>query len=117
MSYSITLPWPDARLSPNSRTNWHIKAKLVASHREYARLMAYGCPEFPHGQPFSLCLYFYPPDRRHRDLDNCYSMCKAYQDGICDALGINDSAIQWVELRFCRVQSAGQVKFIFREEI
>jgi hypothetical protein len=38
-------------------------------------------------------------------------MCKAYQDGIFERLGINDSRIVMVELRFGAVYQGGGVVF------
>jgi crossover junction endodeoxyribonuclease RusA len=40
--------------------------------------------------PIPLRVTFCPPDKRHRDRDNCIAMCKAYMDGIADALVVND---------------------------
>jgi hypothetical protein len=44
----------------------------------------------------------YPPDRHARDDDNLAASCKAYRDGIAQALGCDDSLfdqqpIQWGE--------------------
>jgi hypothetical protein len=35
-------------------------------------------------------LFFYPPDKRHRDLDNMLASVKYGLDGIAEAWGIND---------------------------
>ena len=37
---------------------------------------------------------FAPPSRRRIDLDNCIASCKAYFDGIADALGVDDSTFR-----------------------
>lgn len=39
----------------------------------------------------AVCLVFVPPDRRHRDLDNCIASIKAGLDGLADVLGVDDS--------------------------
>lgn len=38
----------------------------------------------------ALTITFVPPDRRQRDHDNMIASTKALQDGIADALGVND---------------------------
>lgn len=45
----------------------------------------------PADGPIHVTLTFYPPDKRRRDLDGCISACKAYLDGLADALGVDDS--------------------------
>lgn len=37
------------------------------------------------------CIFSPPPIKRNRDLDGLLSSCKAYFDGIADAIGIDDS--------------------------
>jgi CPA2 family monovalent cation:H+ antiporter-2 len=69
---------------------------------------------YPSGD-VDVSVIFYPPDRRRRDLDNCYSMCKAYQDGIFQALGLDDSRIRTVTLRFGRPRDRGYVAFYVME--
>ena len=43
-----------------------------------------------HDGPITLHLTFCEPDKRHRDRMNVEASCKAYFDGIADALGVND---------------------------
>jgi crossover junction endodeoxyribonuclease RusA len=38
----------------------------------------------------SLTIEFYPPSRRHYDLDNCLASIKSGLDGLADALQVND---------------------------
>lgn len=45
--------------------------------------------KLPEGR-LHLWIDFYPPDRRRRDDDGLLASCKAYRDGIADALGIDD---------------------------
>ena len=49
------------------------------------------------------------PDRRKRDMDNCLAMMKPYQDGICDALGVDDSRIKRTVLEWGDVVKGGKV--------
>ena len=38
-----------------------------------------------------VCIEFYPPDKRKRDIDNMLASSKAGIDGIAQAIGIDDS--------------------------
>lgn len=81
----VILPWPYEALWPNARPHWAQKAKAVKAYRFAAKTMCNGaklgvvritfCPK-----PFGPL-----PDK-----DNCISAFKAGQDGIADALGVND---------------------------
>lgn len=88
----IVLPWPAAALSPNSRAHWQVLYQAKKRARRQARLLtdtqvAY---RFPGTPPFHLHMTFFPPSRRHYDLDNLVGRMKAPIDGMCDSLQIND---------------------------
>lgn len=94
---TIVLPIPDRNLSPNGRGHWSGKSRLTKNARRLAKLLtleAIGRDYHAHGRPvpafagYSLAHYF-PTDAR-RDDDNADAACKAYRDGIADALGIDD---------------------------
>lgn len=88
---SISLPWPDPVLSPNSRAHWSRRAKAVKAARTQAYWLAHmGMTDLPDG-PVPVRVVFHPPDKRGRDLDNMLASCKAYLDGISDAYGVNDA--------------------------
>jgi hypothetical protein len=91
---TITLPLPHKRLSPNARSHWRAKAAQTKVHRQRARLLTL---EALNGQPaptFSgYRLAFFLPDARNRDDDNLAASCKAYRDGIADALRVDDSTL------------------------
>lgn len=91
---SITLPWPDKRLSPNARHH----RLAVAPVRKAARSDAmWACKaakmHFPHLRDVGLHLRvtFHPPDLRRRDLDNMLASIKSQLDGIADVIGVDDS--------------------------
>jgi len=89
----IVLPWPDKVLSPNSRTHWAVRSKAVKKAREgafYATLDAGWKPIQQTGK-IGLHWYFYVPSLRRYDDDNLEASCKAYRDGIADALKIDDN--------------------------
>lgn len=90
----IDLPWPAPELSPNSRVHWARKAPKVKHARMAAfALLSASVParerklDWP---KVGVRVEFFPPDRRHRDRDNIQASCKAYFDGISDAIGIDD---------------------------
>lgn len=88
----IRLAWPSPKLSPNSRVNW----RQVRAASKLARTEAFALTKAARLRvgagdvPVMIDMEFLPPDRRHRDLDNCISSTKAHRDGIADALGVND---------------------------
>ena len=111
---TISLPWPDAKLSPNGREHWAAKKDVVKAARTYAWALAlevmvaqpaYVSTEIPLAVRFD----FYPPNKRHFDLDNLVARMKAAQDGIFDALGINDRKITRIEANRLGVVKCGKV--------
>jgi len=91
----ITFPWPDKSLSPNGRAHWTRKYKMGKKARMDAFLLAKaaGCTSKSfdgYDGKIWVWMMFYPKTRNYPDMDNCLAMCKAYLDGIADALQIND---------------------------
>lgn len=92
----VSLPWPHKALSPNfrSRSHWP-RTNAIANARTAAWALAKSARlSAPDEGPIQISVEFCPPDRRHRDLDNMFASFKAYQDGIADAVGRNDSAFE-----------------------
>ncbi len=90
---SVTLPWPDSRLSPNSREHWAslMRAKRDAKGTGFWRTKAaLGVDGKPAAKLLDVQITFHPPDKRRRDMDNMVASLKAYQDGIARAIGIDD---------------------------
>lgn len=93
MSLSITLPWPNKALSPNARVHWAVKARAAKA----ARLQAWAIVkealrgQDPKWSGVHLRWVFHPRTRNVPDVDNCISSHKAAQDGIADALWLDDS--------------------------
>ncbi len=99
---TIVLPIPDRRISPNasrgqSKGSAIAKARLVREHRTRAKLRtleAIGHLYHSAGQPvptftgYTIAHFF--KTAAFRDDDNADAACKAYRDGIADALGIDD---------------------------
>lgn len=91
MTYTLEFPWPPSDLSPNARGHWvkrHRAAKRYRADAKVITLEATGGRLDPSAP--RLRIVFHPPDKRGRDLDNLVASFKAGQDGICDALRVND---------------------------
>jgi hypothetical protein len=95
---TITLPLPHQKLSPNARVHWARKSVITRRHRALAWAAtreALGCG-LPRFRGYSLAFYYV--DARRRDDDNAEASCKAYRDGIAQALGIDDHELPKVVL-------------------
>jgi crossover junction endodeoxyribonuclease RusA len=90
---ALTLPWPPKELNPNTRhAHWAPLARAKGRYRHACATIALsqGARRMD-AQKLSVSLTFYPPDRRHRDADNCLASMKAGLDGLADVLGVDDS--------------------------
>lgn len=88
----IELPFPAKILWPNGRSRtWHLKARETKKHREWAYIatLAVKLPK-PEGRVI-VSLTIHPKTAHAIDPDNAVASCKAYLDGIAQALGVNDS--------------------------
>lgn len=110
---TISLPIPNAKLWPNTRVHWRERSRLV----KIARLTAcYEVAEFwkrevaemriPSVRFTGYTLAFFYPDARRRDDDNAQASCKAYRDGIADALGVDDSTLRLLEIPSFQIDRA-----------
>lgn len=89
---TITLPWPDKRLSPNARIH-HMalhRAKKAAKNTAHAIALE---AKLSRLQASSLRVryIFHPPTAHDRDDDNLVSQMKSARDGIALATGVDDS--------------------------
>lgn len=115
MKLTVTLPWPDKKLSPNARTHWRSAARVKAEASDGAYWLtrqAMGAQFGPATTKIShdgasdiiLDQVACPPNKAQRDRDNLDSSLKAARDGMAKALGVNDrffrpTGIQWGEVR------------------
>lgn len=102
---------PDKRLSPNGRVHHMQRHEAAAAARHLARYYAADAMSRKNwARPLEgeneIALHwtiFWGKNERGRqeldkDIDNCISMLKAYQDGIFDALGVNDRRVVQVRV-------------------
>ena len=91
---TVTLPWPDKRMSPNARVHRMAVAQIRKKYRADCAWLAKAAQmNFAHLAQTGLHLRitFNPPDRRARDLDNMLASIKSGLDGIADVIGVDDS--------------------------
>lgn len=92
----IVLDIPSKWLNPNERIHWRRKCSLTFSHKNKAFWVTRA--ELPAAGPMPVfegyTLAFWHKTNRRRDDDNCSAMCKAYRDGVAQALGVDDSSLR-----------------------
>lgn len=108
LTTTLLLPWPPKALSPNARKHWAALAKAKKAFRTRCAWLAreQGIPSFKNATGVDLHAFlaytFCPPDKRTRDLDNVFAAMKSGNDGLVDAMGIDDSrwglSVQWGEV-------------------
>ena len=105
----FNVPWSDPRLSSNKR----LDRRALTAVRQTAREIGFYAVKEANiklsAAPIELMLVFFPPDASRRDLDNLYTSFKPTQDGIFEALGLDDSLIRRVVLQWGPVKETGSV--------
>lgn len=88
----IVLPFPPSALSGHNSGNWYGKKRMVAQHREWARIATLENPPqaVPETGDIPVKVRFVPPTKQG-DRVNFPNRMKPYFDGIADALKVNDS--------------------------
>jgi crossover junction endodeoxyribonuclease RusA len=89
---TITLPLPPTCLQPNRvmRLHWAKRHRAVAKARGEAALLARMANDRQWTNPELRATFYLRDKRRVLDQDGAIGWLKSYQDGIADALGIND---------------------------
>lgn len=98
MAKTIIVGLPTRTLSPNARVHWANLAKAKKAHRIYAKSATLAQVGQPQIKSYHLHLYW--PDKRRRDRDNATAMCKAYLDGVADAVQQDDSEWDFTGVTF-----------------
>lgn len=93
----IALPWPAKSLWPNGRPHWGAKAHATKKARA-AALLAAVAAKVPRGRQgrYRLDITAHPKKLPQGggaapDTDNIVAACKAYRDGIAEAMGLDDA--------------------------
>lgn len=110
----VELPFPDRQLSPNRHASWRAKESARKDAKETSRILTRLALEdqaFFAARSYALHIVFHPKDRHRRDLDNLIAASKHYQDGFCEALGIDDSQIRRVLLEWDNPVKGGMMIF------
>lgn len=96
----VALPWPARDLWTNAkkRAHWRTVAARTAEARLEAMVTARQLRKvWPRETvPQSIHLAFTAPTARRYDIANALEACKPYIDGLCDAMGIDDSVFTQV---------------------
>lgn len=97
---TLTFEWPDDT-SLNARMHWSERSMRQAGSKAFANLYTQYTAKglLPIGE-YQARYTFHPPNHRYRDLDNMLARLKPTNDGMCEALGIDDSAIRRVTLEW-----------------
>lgn len=106
----IRFPWPNPKLSGNSR----VDRRYITSERQQAKWIGYCLTREAQpsinirgGSPLELHIVICPPDHRHRDDDNILTAFKSYRDGIFLALEINDRLVRRTIMDWGEVEKDG----------
>ena len=112
----LVLPWPPSQLNPNKRLHWAVKSKWAKAYRlECGLIAAQSKIAIDWDGDIHVWIDFYPPDRRHRDDDNCVSSFKSGRDGLADALKVNDKRFRIHP--YLKDQVGGMVKVRFSKVV
>ncbi|RPJ29163.1 MAG: hypothetical protein EHM33_01975 [Chloroflexi bacterium] len=111
MNNTVTLPFPDRRLSPNGRRDrrWITDVRQMARNTGYYLTKDAGL-HVPDKTPLHLFLTFCPPDHRRRDDDNLIGAFKSYRDGMFQALGVDDGNVKFTTYSIGRIVKGGSVE-------
>jgi hypothetical protein len=108
---TVHLEFPARQLSPNARGIWYTKEspRKAAKQAGCAAVReVYASPPVMRG-PLAIHLTIHPPDGYRYDWDNLVGRLKYYQDGICEALRINDRQIKRATVEIGEVIKPGGV--------
>ncbi len=87
----VLLTWPEKEANPNSRAHHMVLHRVKKKMRKAAWALATQAGlRAPSDGPIKIHTTAFPPDKRHRDGDNFLASCKAYFDGIADAMKVDD---------------------------
>ena len=118
--FRVLLPWPDWNISPNGTRNRKWRAALTKEHRTQARYIAMEAMGYRNWVDadvvFSIWI-FRQPDNKRRDTGNMRGAMKAYQDGVFDALKIDDHVVKDEHLHLDGIKAGGEVELRLYEDV
>lgn len=86
----IELPFPPAKLNPNQRSHWAVKARAFKAYKFVCfAILSQHRDELKGRAAFSM--EFVPPDAHRRDADNLLAASKAAIDALSQVTGVDDS--------------------------
>jgi len=89
----LELPFPAKILWPNGRGHHMAKHREFQKHKRWASAAALACRSMLPARPTRLVFTIYPKTANRIDADNAVAAMKAYQDGICAALKVDDGTL------------------------
>lgn len=93
LPFSVSVPWPGNKLSPNARVH-HMtlyRAKRAYKAACIAEMWAQGLRAIDHdGTKIRIDMTFVPRVRRDRDNDNLIARMKAGLDALASVIGVDD---------------------------
>jgi len=103
MKRTITLPYPDPRLSPNRKNGSHWGSTKQAKDKAkdagfYMARIVYASVKVE-SVPMPLTITFTQSDKRKRDLDNLLAASKPSIDGVAMGMGIDDSLFEPITVK------------------
>lgn len=100
--YSIRLPWPPAKSSPNgSQGDFRGKASAGRSYKADCMKECWAQKVRRIGAAsVKVEVVFHPPTARPYDLDNALARAKRGLDAVAEAIGVDDA--DWTEMRLVR---------------
>lgn len=111
---TITLPWPNRDLHPNSRVHWGRRARAAKKARHDAQWAAQAAGvRHIDAKGLEVTVTFHPPSNHRRDVDGLLSNVKSYLDGIADVCGVDDSKWSIKPLRGAVVKN-GEVRVLIQ---
>lgn len=117
----LELPLPHKALWPNGRPHWATKARETKKHRAwaYAATLAHlgRHPINPEAKRFAILATFYPKTRHPIDEDNAVASLKAYQDGIAQAMKVDDRLFETPTVFFGEPVKGGKVVILIGQQV
>jgi crossover junction endodeoxyribonuclease RusA len=113
----IELPFPAKILWPNGRGHHMAKHRAFKAHKQWAwaatrAARIYGYDPSPR---IRWSATFYPKTRNAIDQDNAAASLKAYQDGIAEAMGVDDKLFDTPTIHFAEPVRHGRVVIVLEE--